>query len=185
MFGFFYFWKMKEKIEYEVAIFEKKRSWYELLLASVFYSAIIYMVTLIVYYGFIEVSTEICIRACVTLVFFGTYCFVYGLKFSATKNLLVDLDTNLIISIYIVGPFSYDVKSKVTEFEYVSFFQDKWGEYGTSLWYVKNRHYKMYSFENKDAACQFSLDISNKLNIDLLDATEKGNFKWLEKEGQK
>lgn len=40
----------------------------------------------------------------------------------------------------------------------------------------------MYSFENKEAAYQFALDISNKLNIDLLDATEKGNFQWIEKQ---
>lgn len=172
---------MKEKTEYEVSIFEKKRSWYELLLASIFFSLIIYMFAMIIYYGFIEVSPEICIRACVTLLLCGTYCLVYGLKFSATKNLLIDLDTSLIVSRYVVGPFSYDVKSKVTTFEYVSFFQDKGGEYGTHLWYVKNRHYKMYSFANKEAAYQFSLAISNKLNIDLLDATEKGNFVWIEK----
>ncbi len=27
----------------------------------------------------------------------------------------------------------------------------------------------------------FGLLISNKLNIDVLDATEKGNFKWIDK----
>jgi len=185
LFGFFYFWKMEEKIDFEVSIFEGKRSWYELLLASVFYSALIYMIILSVYYGFIEPSTKIFIRAIVTLLLCGTYCFVYGLKFSATKNLLIDLDTNLIVSRYNVGPFSYDVKSKVTEFEYVSFFKDKFGCYGTNLWYVRNKHYKMYDFDNKEAAYQFALDISNKLNIDLLDATEKGNFVWVEKENLK
>jgi len=183
--AFFYFWQMGENIDFEVAIFEKKRSWYELLLASVFYSAIIYMIYLSIYYGFIEPSTKIFIRAIITLLLCGTYCFVYGLKFSATKNLLIDLDTNLIVSRYVVGPFSYDVKSKVAEFEYVSFFKDKFDCYGTNLWYFKNRHYKMYDFDNKEAAYQFALDISNKLNIDLLDATEKGNFIWIEKENLK
>lgn len=47
------------------------------------------------------------------------------------------------------------------------------------------KHYKMYDFDNKEAAYQFALDISNKLNIDLLDATEKGNFVWIEKENLK
>ena len=172
---------MEEKIQYEVSIHEKKRSWYELLLASVFYSAFIFMVILVIYYGWIEESSMIFIRASVTLLLLGTYCIVYGLKFSATKNVLIDKETNTIVTRYVVGPFSYDLKSKVTEFEYVSFFQDKLGEYGTNLWYVKNRHYKMYSFESKEAAYKFSLDVSNRLNIDLLDATEKGNFKWIEK----
>jgi hypothetical protein len=157
---------MKEITEFEVSIFQGKRAWYELLLAAIFYSAFIYMVTLTIYYGFIEKSVQIFIRAFVTLLICGTYSIAYGLRFSATKNLLIDVDTN----------------SKVTEFEYVSFYEDRYGCFGTNLWYVKNKHYKMYSFENKEAAYQFALDISNKLNIDLLDATEKGNFQWIEKQ---
>ena len=43
----------------------------------------------------------------------------------------------------------------------------------------------MFSFESKEAAYQFCLNISNKLNIDILDATEKGNFKWIEKDNLK
>ena len=173
---------MKEITEFEVSIFEGKRAWYELLLAAIFYTAFIYMVTLTIYYGFIEKSVQIFIRAFVTLLICGTYSIVSGLRFSATKNLLIDVDTNLIVSRYVVGPFSYDTKSKVTEFEYVSFYEDRYGCFGTNLWYVKNKHYKMYSFENKEAAYQFALEISNKLNIDLLDATEKGNFQWIEKQ---
>ncbi|WP_134148891.1 hypothetical protein [Flavobacterium sp. 270] len=173
---------MKENKENEISIFTGKRAWYELLLASVFFGAFIYMIVLFVYFAFIEVSVKIAIRAFVTFLVFGTYCLVYGFKFSATKNMLINLQTNILISRYIIGPFSYDVKLKVTDFEYVSFFEDRYGEFGTNLWYVKNRHYKMYSFENKEAAFQFSLNLSNKLNIDLLDATEKGNFKWIEKE---
>lgn len=113
---------MKEITEFEVSIFEGKRAWYELLLAAIFYSAFIYMVTLTIYYGFIEKSVQIFIRAFVTLLICGTYSIAYGLRFSATKNLLIDVDTNLIVSRYVVGPFSYDAKSKVTEFEYVSFY---------------------------------------------------------------
>ncbi|KAF2080437.1 hypothetical protein [Flavobacterium sharifuzzamanii] len=173
---------MEEKTENEISIFAGKRAWYELLLASVFFGAFIYMILLFVYFAFIEVSVKIAIRAFVVFLLCGTYCLVYGFKFSATKNMLVNLKTNTIISRYIVGPFSYDVKLKATEFEYVSFFEDRYGEFGTKLWYVKNRHYEMYSFEDKESAFQFSLNLSNKLNIDLLDATEKGNFKWVEKE---
>jgi len=173
---------MEEKIENEISIFNAKRSWYELLLAAVFFGAFIYMIVLFIYFAFIEKSIEIAVRVFVTFFLFGTYCLVYGFKFSATKNMLINLQTNTVISRYIIGPFSYDVKLKVTEFEYISFFEDRHGEFGTNLWYVKNRHYEMYSFEDKESAFQFSLNLSNKLNIDLLDATEKGNFKWVDKE---
>ena len=147
-----------------------------------FFGAFIYMIVLFVYFAFIDVSVKVAIRAFSTFLVFGTYCLVYGFKFAATKNMLINLKTRTLISRYIIGPFSYDVKLKVTEFEYVSFFEDGYGEFGTNLWYVKTRHYKMYSFVDKESAFQFSLNLSNKLNIDLLDATEKGNFKWVEKE---
>jgi hypothetical protein len=176
---------MEEQVTYEVSIFEKKRSWYELVLAAVFYSVFIYLLVLLGYSAFVVPSIERFLRAFAFVISIGSYCIVYGLKFSATKNLLIDVDTHLIVSRYIIGPFSYDVKSKVTQFEYVSFFKDRFDYYGTNLWYVKNRHYKMYDFENKEAAYQFALAISNKLNIDLLDATEKGNFVWIEKENRK
>lgn len=176
---------MEEQVTYEVSIFEKKRSWYELVLASVFYSVFIYLLFLFIYSAFFVSSAELFIRALSFIISIGSFCVVYGLRFSATKNVLIDVDTNLIVSRYVVGPFSCDFKSKVAEFEYVSFFKNKYGSYGTNLWYVKNRHYKMYDFEDKEAAYQFALDISNKLNIDLLDATEKGNFIWIEKERMK
>jgi len=180
--GFFYFWKMKEKIEYEVSIFEKKRKWYELVLAAIFYSIFIYVFSVLAYSCFFETSAIVVAKRLRAAILLGGFCITYGLKFSMTKDILIDLETKVIISRYAVGPFSRSLKSKVTEFEYVSFFKDKNDCYRTNLWYVKNRHYKMYSFEDKEAAYQFSLEISNKLNIDILDATEKGNFKWLEKE---
>jgi hypothetical protein len=39
----------------------------------------------------------------------------------------------------------------------------------------------MYDFEKKELAMKFGEMLSTKLNIDLLDATEKGNFKWVDK----
>lgn len=173
---------MKEKTEYEVSIFEKKRKWYELVLAAIFYSIFIYVFSVLAYSCFFETSAIVIAKRLRVAILLGGFCIAYGLKFSMTKDMLIDLDTNIIVSRYVVGPFSRNLKSKVTEFEYVSFYQDKQGNFGTNLWYVKNQHYKMYSFENKESAYQFALDISNKLNIDILDATEKGNFKWLEKE---
>lgn len=173
---------MENKNEFEVAIFAGNRSWYEVVLASVFLGVSIYLLLYTLYDAFIGTSLGLFIRNIYLTIAIGGYCFIKGISFSMTKNLFIDVDTNTIVSRYVVGPFSYDVKSKVAEFEYVSFFKDKFDCYGTSLWYVKNRHYKMYSFEDKESAYKFALEIANKLNIDLLDATEKGNSKWLEKE---
>jgi hypothetical protein len=172
---------MSEKKESEVCVFEGKRSWYELVLAAVFYSISVYLLLAIFYYTFVDSSFFLFLKSLFLTLGVGLYCFGMGLRFSTTKNMIIDTDVNTIISRYVVGPFSYDVKAKAAEFEYVSFFKDKYDCFGTNLWYKGNRHYEMYGFENKESAYQFSLDIATKLNIDLLDATEKGNFKWLDK----
>ena len=165
--------------DYEVCVFEGKRKWYELILASVFYSIFIYLFILLFNNAFPDLSLIGFLKRLASTIAIGGFCFGKGLQFSATFNMLVDLDTNTIVSRYIVGPFTYDSKTKAAEFEYVSFFKNKDDSFGTNLWYKVNRHFKMYSFENEEAARKFSVEIAKKLNIDLLDATEKGNSKWI------
>ena len=41
--------------------------------------------------------------------------------------------------------------------------------------------FNVFNFEEFQPAFDFGLLYSNKLNIDLLDATEKGNSKWIDK----
>jgi hypothetical protein len=45
-----------------------------------------------------------------------------------------------------------------------------------------NKHYKMYKLTEEEHALKFGAMVAQKLNIDLLDSTEKGNNKWVEKE---
>ena len=167
--------------DFEVCVFEGKRSWYELLLASVFFSIFIYVLILLFYNTYFELSLIVFLKRLAPTIALGGFCFIKGLQFSATKNMLIDLDTNTIVSRYIVGPFTYDSKTKAAEFEYVSFFKNKDDSFGTNLWYKVNRHFKMYSFEKEEAARKFSIEIAKKLNIDLLDATERANSKWIDK----
>lgn len=167
--------------DFEVCVFEGKRSWYELLLASVFFSIFIYVLILLFYNTYFELTLIGFLKRLAATITIGSFSFVKGLQFSATKNMLIDLDTNTIVSRYIVGPFTYDSKTIATEFEYVSFFKNKDDSFGSNLWYKVNRHFKMYSFENEESVRKFSIEIAKKLNIDLFDATEKGNSKWIDK----
>ncbi len=47
--------------------------------------------------------------------------------------------------------------------------------------YSKNKQYNRYEFESFEAAFVTGKTIANSLRLDLLDATEKGNFKWIDK----
>jgi hypothetical protein len=173
---------MAEKSEYEVTIFEGKRSWYELVLAAVFFGVFVYLLLQTLYAPFVIHSLKYFLMNLRLTVGIGLYCLAMGLRFSTTKNTLIDIDTNRIVTRYVVGLFSYGITSKVNNFDYISFFKDRNDCFSTNLWCVGNRHYKMYTFETKEAAFEFSLDVAKKLKIDLLDSTERGNHKWIEKE---
>lgn len=155
---------------------------HEVVLASIFYGISIYLLLLTIYNLCFDQSVPLFIYSLNKTMSTGLVCFAFGLQFSVIKNLLIDTDTNQIVSRYVVGPFSKDIITKYKEFEYVSVFLDEKDLYQTNLWYKGNKHYKMYFFEEKESAFKFATAISNKLNIDLLDATEKGNNKWVEKE---
>jgi hypothetical protein len=180
MFGFFYFCQMEQENKYEI-ISEGKRAWYEIALASVFFSVLVYLIVMTFYQAYVNPDYALFLgNFCNTLSASG-FLIVMGIKFSSVKDIFIDTDTNELVSRYRIGLFSYKVSSKIKEFEYVSVFKDADEYYRTLLWYTGNKHYKMYFFEEEKPAFDFALMVSNKLNIDLLDATEKGNSIWVDK----
>jgi hypothetical protein len=172
---------MEEENKYEIMISEGKRSWHEIALASVFFSVLVYLIGMTFYQAYINPNYALFLGNICNTISISGLLIVTGLKFSLVKDILIDTDTNELVSRYRVGLFSYDVLSKIKEFEYVSVFKDAKDYYRTLLWHTGNKHYKMYFFEEKKPAFEFALMVSNKLNIDLLDATEKGNSKWIDK----
>ena len=52
----------------------------------------------------------------------------------------------------------------------------------TNLWCEGNKYFQMFIFENSKEAFNFGKIVAEKLNIDLLDATEYGNNQWVERD---
>lgn len=180
LFGLFiYFWLM-EKNEYELVVSQGKRPIWQRVLAAFFFTVIVYLlfdaILLLYYYGF-NGSTFSQMPKYIKLM---TYSLAGGVTFSTTKTVLIDVDKDRLVSRFCIGPFSRDVHSTVPELDYISVFLDGKGEYQVNLWYVGNKHYNMFTFEQKPPAMEFATLAANKLKIDLLDATEKGNSKWTE-----
>ena len=173
---------MKESIkEYELIVSQGNRPLWMRILAALFFTCMLYFIyelCLVIYYrGFSQIPPK-ALSGFVELI---TYSLSGGIAFCITKTVLIDTDKDLLISRFCVGPFSRDVKSKVPELEYVAVFFDSKENYEVNLWYVGNKHYRMYDFDEKEPAMKFADMVSEKLNIDFLDATEKGNSKWIDK----
>ena len=173
---------MKENIkEYELIVSQGNRPLWMRILAASFFALMLYFlygIILIFYYrGFCEYTSHVLPGFVESI----AYCLTGGITFCTTKTVLIDTDKDLLISRFCVGPFSHDVKSKVPELEYVAVFFDSKENYEVNLWYVGNKHYRMYDFDEKKPAMKFAEMVSEKLNIDILDSTEKGNSKWIDK----
>lgn len=177
----FLFLNMEQENKYEIMISEGKRSWYEIALASFFFSVVIFLICITCYQTYVYPDYYIFIVRICSIIGASGYLIAMGLRYSLLKDILIDTDTNELVTRFRVGMISYKISSKIKEFEYVSVFKDANEYYRTLLWYTGNKHYKMYFFEEVKPAFDFALMVSNKLNIDLLDATEKGNSKWIDK----
>jgi len=82
---------------------------------------------------------------------------------------------------YGFGLFSINQYSKIPTLEYISVYKNnQQGYFEVKLWYEGNKHYTIAYFETEKEAFDFGILFSAKLNLNLLDATEKGNPVWLE-----
>jgi hypothetical protein len=171
---------MEEKNEFELIVSQGKRPIWSTIVAALFFTYMIYSIYMLIQmlwkFGFLEGVAQELPRFAQNI----GYTLAGGISFSVTKTVLIDIDKSKLISRYFVGPFSKDVLSVVPDLEYISVFLDSKGYYQVNLWYKGNKHYKMYDFEEKNPALEFAQQAAAKLNIDLLDATEKGNSKWME-----
>ena len=52
-------------------------------------------------------------------------------------------------------------------------------QFEVNLWYEGNHHFNIMDFDNAQQAIDYGKLFSEKLNLKLLDATEKGNSKWI------
>ncbi len=80
-----------------------------------------------------------------------------------------------------IGPFNLSKKwQDLKDLEYLSVFKIHDG-YRANLWYETNNIINLFVLQNKDEAFKNAYTIANKLDIDLLDATNKGNHQWVDK----
>lgn len=172
---------MKKDKEFELVVAQGEIPWWRVFLAAILFTGVIYNVYLLIIYCNNMTLDSIPTRTIPDAIKKISSGLVAGIALSITKTVLIDIDKNKLISRYAVGPFSRDVLTVVPELEYVSVFFNSKEEYEVNLWYKGNKHYKMYTFIEKEHAHKFGVMVAQKLNIDLLDATEKGNNKWIEK----
>ena len=80
-----------------------------------------------------------------------------------------------------LGIWTYHEKWQDLEgFEYISVFKVA-ESYQVNLWYEDKSILNLFVIENFEDAIENAYQISVKLNVDLLDASVKGNHRWVDK----
>ncbi|WP_299548229.1 hypothetical protein [Seonamhaeicola sp.] len=103
----------------------------------------------------------------------------------ASHSIHIRIEDKKIQHQYRVGVFRYkEVWQNLVDPEYISVFKNG-GYYLINLWYQKNGILNLMALKNYDKAIEKGLLISEKLNIDLLDARERGHHKWVNKKATK
>lgn len=125
-------------------------------------------------------------RNSVILMEMALFPFLLAVHFSISQKKEINIKSKKIITQFSIGgSLKIYENSKLENFEYVSvFFDSKQVNYMINLWYKRNKFYSLCSFEDFDSAMDFGKMLSNKFQINLLDATVKGNFKWIENKNE-
>ena len=171
---------MQEK-EYELIVFQGARPIWKTVLAAILFTMVFYQLYRLIELLFEQGYQGESAKQYGNSIKLICYCLPGGIYFSLAKTVFIDTDKDKLVSRFFVGPFFRDRISSVPELEYVAVFKNKRDLYEVNLWYKGNRHYNMYAFDSELPAFKFAEKVSKKLNLDLLDATVKGNSRWIAK----
>ncbi len=169
-----------------IIVSETNRPYWQLPIAAVLFTTAIFL--LIVDMSNFNWTNEylrnlsVNFQTLAVLILLGTY-------FSSQKRIYIDLENSRFKPSTEIGFLKFGKWKTIHNYEYVSIFYDASKatdeQFEVNLWYDKNKHFELYTRNNFEDAITVAYDLSEALNIDLLDATIRDDFKWIDKEALK
>jgi hypothetical protein len=113
------------------------------------------------------------------------YLSAIGTSFCSRKRIHIDISKSRFRPTLEIGPLKFGKWQTIKNYQYVSVFHQPTigGGYifEVNLWYDKNKHFELYEENSYKEAFLIGYELSEELNIDLLDATVPNDFKWIDK----
>ncbi len=164
-----------------IIVSESPRPMWQIIIASLFFTGVFAIVILFLNKNLHVIgneSFEDFIHTLKNLV-------IFGIGFSFKKSVYIDLKKSKFRSTFEIGPIKLGQWQTINNYEYVSIFHQplKDGKkiFEVNLWYNGNQHWELYEKHNFKEAFLIGYEISELLNIDLLDATVPNDYKWIDK----
>jgi len=114
------------------------------------------------------------------------FLIVIGISFCSRKRIYIDIKKSRFKPTIEVGFIKIGKWKTIINYEYVSVFHQPLSDGGSvfevNLWYDKNKHFNLYEQYDYKEAFLMGYDLSEELDIDLLDATVPNDFKWIDKD---
>ena len=169
-----------------IIISENPRPFWKLIIASLIFTAAIGVIIYLTFNNLWKVELTKGSTSKIINIF---YLIGIGILLCLHKKIYVDIENSKFKPSLEVGCIKIGKWQTIHNYEYVSVFHQPLinGDYifEVNLWYDKNKHFELYTQNNFEDALSIGYDLSEKLNIDLLDATIANNFKWIDKEALK
>ena len=167
----------------EIIISESNRPIWQIPIAALLFTGALALTVKLIYE--VQLSNELGHPIVVDFEFI-LYLIILGIGFCSRKRIYIDIENSRFKSTFEVGPIKIGKWKTILDYEYVSVFHQPLNDgdytYEVNLWYDKNKHFQLYERNNYKEAFLMGYDLSEELDIDLLDATVPNDFKWIDKD---
>jgi hypothetical protein len=170
-----------------IIVSETNRPYWKLILAALVFTIVIYLI--FEDYKNFQTGEAYLIQFVEKKLFAIVMLSVSGVVLSIHKKVYIDLNQSRFKPTVEIGFLKFGRWKTIRNYEYVSvFFNALAGNkepFIVNLWYDTNQYFELYSRDNFEDALTVAYDLSEVLNIDLLDATIRDDFKWIDKDALK
>ncbi|MCB0452819.1 MAG: hypothetical protein KDC94_07985 [Aequorivita sp.] len=108
------------------------------------------------------------------------YFFGGGITFSIVRDYHFNFNEKKYKILFCVGPVKIGSWQKFKNLEYISVYKNKKNIFEINLWHDRNRHFNLAIQNKATAALIIGKELAKKLEIELYDATDPHNPKWVD-----
>jgi len=163
----------------EVIISQGNRPLWQNILAALLYATVVVLVVLFFYEFKFSLETEYVKREINTLQIAGL-ALAIAFYYSIIQTYYFDFKNNRYKHEHAFLIFKKGKWKSLPALEYVSVFKKDQHLYEVNLWYVGNKHFKIYQLSDEQEALEVGKKLAKTLQIDLLDATIAHDSKWID-----
>ncbi|GAA3600394.1 hypothetical protein Q4Q39_12105 [Flavivirga amylovorans] len=169
-----------------IIVSEKGRPLWQRIIASLFFTTAIGLLAYILYMANWNDNNITDIGHSLESVI---YLMGIGIAFSFHKSVYIDTKKSKFRQTFEIGPIRLGQWITISNYEYVSIFhqplEDGEKIFEVNLWYDRNKHWELYEKYDYTEAFLIGYEISELLQISILDATVPNNYRWIDKKASK